>query len=1047
MQPTIPRVQGGRLYQSESGAALIIVGTPAWYDWLEHHTAFLFSDHGSGFTAYKSGTAPSDLDWQASRTRMGKLYRVWLGPSHTLTLERLQAAARSLVGEHAPAEPTATGVSPAQPAASTLPVPTTAATVGPPSSLMRTKLYRPRISSDIIPRARLIERLNAGLSGNVTLISTPAGFGKTTLLAVWLQRSERRTAWLSLDENDNELRVFVHLLAAALQTVFPDACQATASLLKAPQLPPAERVATLLSNDLADVPDDVVLVLDDYHRIRNNEVHSLLELLIRHLPPQVHLVLATRSDPPLPLACWRAQGQLNELRGADLRFTLAETHAFLRRVVGNDLADETALALEERTEGWIAVVRLAALSLRSAADRTAFLERLRRSPDRAVSSYLLEEVLAQQAPAVQELLVRTSMLEQFCVELCAAIMGDDAPHEQVQATLDWLEHANIFIVPLDEHHGWYRFHHLFKLLLSQRLQAHLRKEEMVTLQRRASAWYAAQGLIEQAIEHALGAGDVPDAARLVEAQFLWAFEQEQWGQMERWLALLPEEQIQGSPGLLVASAWILQARGQLNDLPRLLIAAEQLLASNGSGASEPDDRQSRILRALMAIAWSHFQYFTGQAQASLQSARSALEWLPQGEGYIASYALFFLALSNQATGQEEVALDVLNKALQEPSAHLNNTARLLLAQAVVYLAAGKLQQVERIARHLLRLAQDADLVLSQYWAHWLVGYVHYEWNNLYTAAYHFSFVVANRHHAHFWAVPEAMYGLALAYQAQGFGPQAQETTRALRELVQAEHNMRDLMTVYAFCARLALLQDEVESAAQWLELAGEQEVLGPMMFFEDPPITKARLLLAQGDAPGVARGQALLTHLLQHVEAMHSTRKTIQVLALQAWAYDLQGRVTEALDVLEQALVLARPGGFMRTFADLPPLAKVLQELRKRRKVRQEVDSKLDAYLQRILVAMSPTVSQAIATEELMQQEGLESLTERELQILRLLDKDLTNKEIARALVVTPGTVKVHTNNVYRKLSVNNRRAAVTLSKALGLLASDKASTPRLLLS
>jgi LuxR family transcriptional regulator, maltose regulon positive regulatory protein len=1030
MQPTIPRVQGGRLYQSESGAALIIVGTPAWYDWLEHHTAFLFSDHGSGFTARKSGTAPSDLDWQASRTRMGKLYRVWLGPSHTLTLERLQAAAGSLVDEHAPAEPTATGVS-------TLPVPTIAATVGPPSSLVRTKLYRPRTSSDVIPRARLIEHLNTGLSGNVTLISAPAGFGKTTLLVEWLGTSERRTAWLSLDENDNELRVFVHLLAAALQTVFTDACQATASLLKAPQLPPAERVATLLSNDLADVPDDVVLVLDDYHRIRNNEVHSLLELLIRHLPPQVHLVLATRSDPPLPLARWRAQGQLNELRGADLRFTLAETHTFLRCVVGNDLADETALALEERTEGWIAVVRLAALSLRSTADRTVFLEQLRHSPDRLVSSYLLEEVLDQQAPAVQELLVRTSMLEQFCVELCAAIMGDDAPHEQVQATLDWLEHANIFIVPLDEHHGWYRFHPLFKLLLSQRLQAHLSKEEMATLHRRASAWYAAQGLIEQAIEYALRAGDAPGAAHLVEAQFFWAFGQEQLAQMERWLGLLPEEQIQSSPVLLVARVWILRAQGQLKDFPRLLTAAEQLLATSESSASDLDDRQSRLLRALIAVWWSEFQFFnTGQTQASLESALSALKWIPPGEEYVASFALMYLAFSNQATGQEEVALDVLNKALQESSAHLNNTARLLFAQAVVYLAAGKLQQVEHTARHLLQLAQDADLALSQYWAHWLVGYVHYEWNNLYTAAYHFSVVVANRHHAHFWAVPEAMYGLALAYQAQGFGPQAQETTRALRELVQSEHNMHGLMTVYAFCAWLALLQDEVEEASQWLELAGEQEVLGPMMFFEDPPITKARLLLAQGDAPGVARGQALLTCLLHHVEAMHNTRKTIKVLALQAWAYDLQGRVTEALDVLEQALVLARPGGFLRTFVDLPPLAKVLQELRKRRKVRQEVDSKLDAYLQCILMAMSPTVSQAIATEELMQQEGLEPLTDRELQILRLLDKDLTNKEIARTLVVTPGTVKVHTNNVYRKLSVNNRRAAVTLSKALGLLAA-----------
>jgi len=360
----------------------------------------------------------------------------------------------------------------------------------------------------------------------------------------------------------------------------------------------------------------------------------------------------------------------------------------------------------------------------------------------------------------------------------------------------------------------------------------------------------------------------------------------------------------------------------------------------------------------------------------------------------------------------------------------------------VYLAAGKLPQLEHTARHLLQIAQHADLALSQNFAHWSLGVVHYEWNKLDAAVYHFSAVIANQHHAHFWAVQDAMCGLAFAYQAQGPGTQAQETARALLELVQEQHNMRELMTAYAFQGRLALMQDEVESAEQWVEMAGDQEVLGPMTFLEDPPITNVRLLLAKGDDVSVEHGQELLEELLQHVEAIHSIRKTIQVLALQAWACDLQGRVTEALDVLERALALARPGGFIRTFADLPPLARLLLELRKRRKARQAVDKQLDAYLQRILAAMNPLASHAISTEELVRQEGLEPLTDRELHILRLLDKDLTNKEIARELVVTPGTVKVHTNNVYRKLSVNNRRAAVTIAKALGFLAADQASTP-----
>jgi LuxR family maltose regulon positive regulatory protein len=771
-------------------------------------------------------------------------------------------------------------------------------------------------------------------------------------------------------------------------------------------------------------------------------VHTLLALLIEHLPLQLHLVLATRSDPPLPLAKWLAKGYLHELRGADLRFTLEETEAFLTGVLGSVATRETAGALEKRTEGWIAVIRLAALSLRGSSDQTAFMERLGNYSARTISSYLLEEILAQLTPALQEFLLKTSILEQFCAELCAAILGSAASNAQMQATLDWLERSNVLIISLDERRGWYRFHHLFRQLLEQRLQTYVSSEELATLHRRASAWYAEQRLIEEAIEHALAAGDASSAAHLAEAQFFWAFEQEQLVHMERWLALLPEEQIQGSPTLLVARGWILQAHGQLTDFPRLLTAAQRLLGTTGSTANVADDSQSRLLRALIALGWSHFQYYGGWPVASLESAQSAQEWIPPGGEYVASHAMENLSWSNQATGQEDIAIAQLQRALGELTARPTITARLLLTLAHVYLAAGKLPQLEQTARHLLRIAQEADLALSLYWAHWFLGVVHYEWNNLDAAAYHFSAVIANQHHANFLAVQDAMRGLALTIQAHGSGTQAQETARALLEWMQGQNNIRELMTAYAFCGHLALLQDEVEEASQWLELAGDQEVLGPLRFFEDAPMTQVRLLLAKGDEVSVARGQALLTPILQYVEAMHSTRKTIKVLALQAWAYDLQGRESNALDILERALALARPGGFIRTFADLPKLSKVLQELRKRRKARDAVDNKLDAYLQRILAAMSPRASQAMSKEELMRQEGLEPLTERELHILRLLDKDLTNKEIARELVVTPGTVKVHTINVYRKLSVNNRRAAVTLAKTLGFLTANQTSTP-----
>jgi LuxR family maltose regulon positive regulatory protein len=807
--------------------------------------------------------------------------------------------------------------------------------------------------------------------------------------------------------------------------------------VKSQQFPPPDHVATLLTNDLADVPEDIILVLDNYHTIHNDVIHTFLDLVIRYIPSQVHLVLATRSDPPLPLAQWRAQGQLNEFHGADLCFTHDETEAFLARLLGDELPREVARTLEEQTEGWIAMLRLAALSLRGASNRTMLVEDLRTHPDRYVSSYLVEEILAQQAPTTQELLLRMSILDQFCPALCEATIGSDNAHDDVQAYLDWLERANAFIAPLDDQHGWFRFHPLFKRLLDQRLQERFSQEKIAALHRRASSWYATQGLTQKAIEHTLAAGDLTEAAHLVEARLLPAIEQEQWAQMERWLHLLPEELIQGRPGLLVARAWILEVRGLLEGVPRLLTAAEQLIETSDSSATVLDESQVKVLRALIALSWSLIQYVRGQTQTSLQSARSALQWVPPGEVYVANLVLHYQALSNQLTGNEDAAHFELNNALREQSTNLYGAARLLFAQASIYLHAGKLQQVEQTSRHLLRLAQDANLAMSQYWAHWLLGYVHYEWNQLNAAEYHFSAVVTNVQSAHCWTVREAMYGLALVYQAQGLRTEAKETTDDLLELLRGQNNICDLLGAYSFQAQLELLQDEVESAAQWVEMVGEQWVLDPMTSFEVPPITKARMLLARGDEPDIAQGQKLLATLLRYVESIHNTRKTIQVLALQALAYDLQDCTTEALDALEHAIALAYPGGFIRTFANLPPLVRLLQELRKRRKARQTIDTKLDAYLQRLLVAMSPLNSPAASKEDLMRQEGLEPLTDRELQILCLLDKDLTNKEIARRLVVTAGTVKVHTNNVYRKLSVNNRRSAVALSKALGILTAD----------
>jgi ATP/maltotriose-dependent transcriptional regulator MalT len=962
---TIARVKGGKLYRPQTESEPIVVGSPAWFDWLEHHRAFLFIGRKGRFTAYKSDTNSDGEIWEAIRTRNGQQSCVHLGPSPELTLKRLQAvmqtfAVLELTGEG--------GVTPGtfKPRK-----PHKATPVGSPRSLLSTKLYRPHVGSDVILRARLMERMNAALDGKATLVSAPAGFGKTTLVAEWVQTTRRPTAWLSLDEHDNELAVFVAPLLAALHTIFPDAFEGTASLLSAPHFPPPDRLAAQLVNDLATLPEAIVLVLDDYHHIQHREVHALFEALISHLPPQVHVVLASRFDPPLPLATWVAKGYLHIVGHADLRFTREETQAFLARILGDALAEATAGELAERTEGWIAVMHLAALSLHNVPDHTAFMERFRRFPDHTMSTYLVEEVLRHLEPMVQEFLEQMSLLKQCCAELCVAMSGEAFTREQVQTILDSLVHAHLFLVPLDDQQGWYRFHPLFQELL-QRVREHCTLEELATLHRRASTWYAIQGLIDEALSHALLAGDASRASQLVEAHFHWAFEQEGWMQMERWLRALPEDQVQRSPCLLLARARIVQFHGQITDLPTLLDESDRLLAISDSSGPEQADFLHRLLPTVSAISWCQFHYFTGQAQASLESAERALKWNPPGEEYLASMALMYLALSQQAVGHEVLALVTLQEALLDHAIQRSSTVRLLFAQAMVFLAAGKLHQLEHIADHMLQVAQQADLVMSIGWAHWLLGLVQYEWNNLDEAVSHFSVVVENRYQTHSWAVQEAMYGLTLAYQAQGREVEAQKVTRDLLDFVQEQQSQRDLLVAYAFYGQLALLQEGVEAAEPWLLMAEDkEELVGPMTSLEVPAITRAWMLLAKGGDANVTRGQELLTRLFNYVETIHSTRKTFQVLALQAWAYHLQGRASEALDALERALVLARPGGFIRTFADLPALFPVLQELRTRRGGQQTID-RMDAYLKRVLVAMNPGVAHTVLREELLRQEGLE---------------------------------------------------------------------------
>ncbi len=906
-----------------------------------------------------------------------------------------------------------------------------------PFTLLRTKLHRPRVSHDLVPRPRLVERLHRGLDRKLTLICAPAGFGKTTLACMWLQDSSRPAAWLSLDENDSDLRVFLSYFVAAVQTVFPDACPTTLGFLRAPQLPPLDHMATTFVNEITDLAEPVILVLDDYHAIQDEAVHELVATLIGNLPRHAHLVLASRVDPPWPLASLRAGRHMMELRADDLRFTLDEAQAFLEHVVGVKLTSEAVATLEGRTEGWIAALRLAALSMRGETDHAAFVQSFK-GTHRDLTDYLTTEVLSQQPQPIQDFLLRTSILDRFCAPLCDVILDDrrstideEPPSPLSQAILDELDQANLFLVPLDYERRWYRYHHLFQDLLRRRLQAQLNAEELASLHSRASAWLRDNGLIEEALRHALAAGDVEGAAQLVEDSRHDLLNREDWPTLERCLNRLPEAVVRGRPALLLARAWVLDLHYQIAGIPRLLQEAEACLSTDTGAWSESEIRD---VRGEIDALWSLVLYLGDEGQRALESAQRALERIPVAYAFARSFAVLILALAHQMTGQARTGVGTLGEFLAEVGTQPDIIiARVLIGQIYVHMLEGNCHQAAQALDQLQLVTSKARLTVSMVAAHWLLGRISYESNNLEAASQHFSSAFELRYGAQYIMVHDTMIALALTYQTQGMPEKAEETLTALRRFALDIGITQRLHEIDSFEARLALLQGDVQGAIRWAETVNLDMPTATLVFLELPIVTKARVLIAQGTDASLREATQLLQELLAYAESVHNTYHQIGLLALLALAYQAQRRTESALEALERSLRLAQPGGFIRTFVDLgPTMAGLLYQLAEGRVAPE--------YVRQVLAAFPEARAEGDPAHQIRQASRaalVEPLTRRESEILLLLARHLTNQEIADSLVISPLTVKKHTINIYQKLGVNSRAQAVVQAGALGILPWD----------
>lgn len=897
--------------------------------------------------------------------------------------------------------------------------------------LLRTKFYRPSVPQDLVVRPRLIDKMNQGLNQPLTLICAPAGYGKTMLVSSFLQTCVLPWAWLSLDENDNDLRVFLDYLLSALDSVFPGALHRTRQFLSGTTLPQVSVIADSLINELAELERESILVLDDVHDIHDADIFSLLAALLRRPLPQLHLVLLTRQDPPLGLGMLRARGQVSEIRSRDLRFTPTETAAFMDQAVATPPRDEALAALTEQTEGWAAGLRLAALTVHYGGDidRQAAGEH---AENRYVTDYLVSEVLSRIPPEIEDFLVKTSILETLCGPLCDAVVDPGGVPRRGQAYLQMLEETGLFTVSLDEQRLWYRYHHLFRSLLRSRLTQRLDAHAIDALHNRASAWYAGHDTIELALEHALAGHDVLGAVQLVAQYRHMLLDTEQRPRLERWLARFPGTTLAQHPDLLLAKAWI----AELNraDSPAVLSAVDQAqtLIDHLVGSR---DRARQLQGEIDTLRGMEKSFTATDPPGVITLTTRALETMPQSWYLARVEAWLHLAGAYQMTGELDPAYAVFAAAQQEDTAgSAAPRARLLAARCFIHWMAADLSGTLRWAQQTVNVGQATDQQRESLgWGHYFLAGCLYQRNDLAAAELHANAVYAQRHACHRITVVQSAILLAAIQQARGNPGAARGALDQVTSYLAEIQSEALLPLVQAFGAELAAVQGDLETAGRWATMVGPRIPLGIMAFLYAPQLTLPKILLRIDTPASRQQAAEVLARLHTFVTATHNTRFTIEVLALQALCYHTQANEPAALQALEQALTFAQPGGFLRVFVDLgPAMAGLLERLRRR--------AVAPGYIERILnvLPVSPAQPFPPSKQPTPPLDLAEPLSSRELEVLALLAQRLSAKEIAQRLTISDRTAKRHIANIYQKLAVNSRREATAAAIALGLLSAPR---------
>jgi LuxR family maltose regulon positive regulatory protein len=899
-----------------------------------------------------------------------------------------------------------------------------------PIPIIRSKLYPPPLAPDTVMRERLLA-LAPELSGtSATLVSAPAGFGKSTLVSHWLDHDAGTTAWLSLEAEDSDLRHFASYVVAALASVVPGCCDDTVRALHSLETLDAVNLAGLFCNDLDSLDTPVVLVLDDYHKITAIQVHDFLDTILRHPPRGLHIVIVTRRDPPLALQAQRAKGSLTEIRMRHLAFNQSETLEFIRKKLGGRIADQAIAQLHERTEGWPVGLRLAALAVPDFGVESEFVDGIP-SDIRSVRAYLMHEVLAKCPDTIRDYLLRTSFLDRFNASLSEAVCKVVDAQENTISGRDftrWIDEAGLFSIALDDRREWFRYHHLFQTMLQEEAATVLSDANIRDVHVQAARWFEAHEFFEEAIRHLMAAGAGSEAAELIIKHRNEIMNNEEWHRLANWLSLLPSGMIESRPELLLLKARLHRTRGAREEFAEALEAAETLLKT-----TDVSDELRRELLGSLESSRCFNLWLMSDGEAAVDAARRSLELLPEDSLAERGFAMIILGGAMQMTGDTRGALDAIYAAMPDESSAANRptfVTRLLAALCFVRWMDGDLVGLQPSAKELAVLSSAAGLLeVSTIGQHFLAA-LDYHHNRLEAVVERLTdiarsdVVISAEFHAN------NMIIAGLAHQELGEKQAAAQISRHLHDLALKSKNLFLVGLAEAFEAELALRNGRLAMAMEWADRF-DPEPLTSIYGFFSPTIVLAKVLILADNSPSRNRAKGLLDRLVDYFTAVNNRRFLIEALALRAMLHEALGNRAPADADLLQALRLAQPSRFIRLFVDQGPrLGPPLN--------RMKVDAEGLVYVGEILAAFQESSKKRPVSGNTVPAKGeqaiIEPLSPREMQILALLAERLSNKEIADKLHISTATIKRHAANIYEKLGVHGRRHAVAKANGLGLL-------------